>query len=163
MAYKMVMAIRSGVLPDRPASLEPGPVNHSRWLTTANRFLRLWASQRGFKGKKARNLALLCGYIVGVFYSMWFRYEIRNNWLEGPQIYSEHLQVTILQPEKVVSSVYPRLESSARSWWVYSEMLLQTPQCSAHEGDRTFAVQDVMEVRALEAGRSPVRTSHKSP
>ena len=77
--YNMVMAIRSGVLPDRLVNLKPGPVNHSRRLTTANRFLRLWVSQHGFKGKEARNLALICGYIVGVYYPMWFRYKIRNN------------------------------------------------------------------------------------
>ena len=32
--------------------------------------------------------------------------------------------------------------------------------CSTHEGDRTFAVQKVLEVRAMEGERSPVRTRH---
>ena len=40
-------------------------------------------------------------------------------------------------------------------------MLLRTLLCSAHEGDRTFAVQKVLEVRAMEAERSAVRTRHK--
>ena len=41
------------------------------------------------------------------------------------------------------------------------EMLLQTLLCSAHEGDRTFAVQKVLDIRAMDAERSPVRTRHK--
>ena len=69
------------------------------------------------------------------------------------------IQLTLLQPEKVVSSVYPRLESSV--WWAHPEMLLQTLLCSAHEADRTFAVKKVLEVRAMEVERSPVRASHK--
>ena len=39
---KMVCTIRDGVLPVRLALLEIVPVNHSRWLTTENRLLRLW-------------------------------------------------------------------------------------------------------------------------
>ena len=61
----------------------------------------------------------------------------------------------------IVSSVYPPLES--RAWWAQPEMLLQTLLCSAHEGDRTFTVMKVLEVRAMEAERSPARlgTRHK--
>ena len=66
--YDIVMAVRSGVLPDRLVNLGIGPVNHSRWLTTANRFLRLWVSQHGFKGKELTNLKLICEFIVGVYY-----------------------------------------------------------------------------------------------
>ena len=40
-------------------------------------------------------------------------------------------------------------------------MLLQTLLCSAREADRTFAVQKVLEVRAMETEGSPIRTRHK--
>ena len=40
--YELVNAIRTGKLSAEIAHLEVGPVCHSRWLTTANRFLRLW-------------------------------------------------------------------------------------------------------------------------
>lgn len=49
--YKMVQAIRKGHVPADLALVEIGPVNHSRWLTTANRFLRLYVSQHQFKGR----------------------------------------------------------------------------------------------------------------
>ena len=40
-------------------------------------------------------------------------------------------------------------------------MLLQTLLCSAREADRTFAVQKVLEVRAMETEGSPIRTRYK--
>ena len=43
--YHMLRAVRAGVVPARLARLQIGPVCHSRWLTTANRLLRLWVSQ----------------------------------------------------------------------------------------------------------------------
>ena len=50
--YKIVCAIRNGVLPAGLALLEIGSVNHSRWLTTANRLLRLWVSKHGLKERR---------------------------------------------------------------------------------------------------------------
>ena len=50
-AYKIHEAIRTGNMSARLALLEIGPVNHSRWLTTATRFLRIWCSKHGLKGK----------------------------------------------------------------------------------------------------------------
>ena len=64
--YKIVCAIRDGVLPSNLALLEIGPVNHSCWLTTANRLLRLWVSKHGLKGKILKNLQLLVKFIIGV-------------------------------------------------------------------------------------------------
>ena len=83
--YEIVSAIRAGSLSPRLADLDIGPVNHSRWLTTANRFLRMWVSQHKFKGKEAKNLKLIVEYIVGVYYPTWFNYKVRNHWIEGPR------------------------------------------------------------------------------
>ena len=37
-SYRIVTAIRTGVLPTNLINIENGPVSHFRWLTTANRF-----------------------------------------------------------------------------------------------------------------------------
>ena len=39
--YRIVTAIWTGVLPKDLALLEIGPVSHSRWLTTALRFMNI--------------------------------------------------------------------------------------------------------------------------
>ena len=160
--YDIVMAVRSGVLPDRLVNLVIGPVNHSRWLTTANRFLRLWVSQHGFKGKELTNLKLICEFIVGVYYPTWFSFKINNHWLQGARTCLTQLQLTLLQNKKVLSLVYPHLESSA--WWAHPEMLLQTLLCSEDQDDRKFAVEKILEVREAETAESGdnVRTRRKA-
>ena len=55
-AYKIRPAIKNGVVSDMLANLQIGPVNHSRWLTTACRLCRLWVSKHGLKGRVLKNL-----------------------------------------------------------------------------------------------------------
>ena len=74
--YVMVNAIRTGVLSVDLANMDIGPVNHSRWLTTANRFMRLYVSKHGFKGKNLTNLKLIVEFIVGVYYTLWFKDQL---------------------------------------------------------------------------------------
>ena len=68
--YRMVKAIRSGVVLLDLQLLEIGPVYHARWLTTANRFLKLWVSKHNFKGTYLAELKLIVGFIVGIYYPM---------------------------------------------------------------------------------------------
>ena len=82
--YMMVNAIRTGVVSVDLANMDIGPVNHSRWLTTANRFIRLSVSKDGFKGKNLTNLQLIVEFIVGVYYPLWFEAKVKNNFTEGP-------------------------------------------------------------------------------
>ena len=83
--YQMVKAIRTGILSEDLAMLEIGPVNHARWNTTGNRFLRLYVSKHGFKGKEKKNLMLIIEFLVGVYYPCWLMNKVKNNWLEWPR------------------------------------------------------------------------------
>lgn len=47
----------------------PGALNHARWLTTANRILRLYVSTEN----PSQNLILLVNFVMGVYASMWFK------------------------------------------------------------------------------------------
>ena len=94
---RMVKAIRSGNLPADLAALEIGPVNHSRWLTTANRFLRMYCSKNGFSGKDERNLNL----IVEVYFPMWFNIKVHHSWLEGPRHALHQVKLVNLQQKEV--------------------------------------------------------------
>ena len=63
---------------------EIGPVNHSRWLTTATRFLRIWCSKHGLKGKNLENLKQIVYQIMKVYIPNWFNTKIKHNWIQGP-------------------------------------------------------------------------------
>ena len=111
--YRMVNAIRSGNCPLDLVIMDIGPVYHARWLTTANRFLKLWVSKHTFKGKDLANLRLIVGFIVGVYYPLWFLAKVKNNFIEGPRHVLTQLELIRLQPKKVQDIVMPHVISSA--------------------------------------------------
>ena len=119
----------------------------------------MYVSKHGFKGNVAKNLKLIVEYIVGVYYPIWFDYKVKNHWINGAQICLRQLQLTLKQDKKGSTTVFPYMESSA--WWANPEMLLQTLLCSSDAGERKFAVEHIIELRARGTEEDKVRTRHK--
>ena len=66
---RIASAIKIGVVPEDLLKSEPGALNLSRWLTTANRILRLYVSTR----QLSAHLKLLVNFILKVYAPSWFR------------------------------------------------------------------------------------------
>ena len=105
--YEICQAISSGEFPATLALQKPGPVVHSRWLTTANRILRLYASS----DCPSVNLVHLTTYIMKVYAPMWFNIKTKPFCMDG----TRHLWMLIrltryLEPElrNVVDAVIQR-------------------------------------------------------
>ncbi|KAI4796469.1 hypothetical protein KUCAC02_026971 [Chaenocephalus aceratus] len=143
--YKMVCAVRDGVFPARLALLEIGPVNHSRWLTTANRLLRLWVSKHRLKGKKLKNLQLIVEFIIGVYYPCWFNVKVKHSWIEGPRHILFQLDCLKSQRKEVLELVMPTVRRSA--WYAHSEAILQTLLCSEDQKERIEGVGRILAIR----------------
>src|SRR6218665_3315060 len=62
---------------------KPGPMYHSRWLTTANRILRLYIS----KENPDKHLLTLVNYVVKVYALLWFEIKSKPSCTDG----SRHL------------------------------------------------------------------------
>src|SRR6218665_1135084 len=77
--YRITQAIKTGELPADLALLKIGPVSHSRWLTTANRFCRIYVSKHGLSGKTLINLRLIVEYIVGIYYPCLFNIKVKHS------------------------------------------------------------------------------------
>ena len=54
------------------ANKEPGPLIHSRWLTTANRILRLYVSSTS----PSTELVVLTDYVLRVYAPVWFSIKL---------------------------------------------------------------------------------------
>ena len=143
--YRMVMAIRAGEIPDDLALLDIGPVFHARWLTTANRLMRLWVSKHGFKGKNLTNQRMIVELIVGVYYPVWFDVKVRNCFVNGPRHLLKQLELVRMQKEKVQQLVAPHIARLA--WYGHSEAVLQTLLCSEEQEERTKAVKEILKLR----------------
>ena len=105
--YRITKAIQSGELPKDLALLSIGPVNHARWLTTANRLCRLWISHHGLKGKPLKNLRHIVEFITGVYYPCWFEIKVKHSWIEGPRHVLFQLQLIAQQSKEAVKAVLP--------------------------------------------------------
>ena len=101
------------------AHLEIGPVSHSRWLTTALRFLRIWISRHGLKGRQLQNLKLIVEFIVGVYMPNWFNVKVNHSWVEGPNHVLFQLGLLRSQRKKVLDMVVPTIKRSA--WYAHPE------------------------------------------
>nr|XP_047125873.1 uncharacterized protein LOC124807716 isoform X2 [Hydra vulgaris] len=145
--YRIVTAIRSGVLPENLINLEIGPVSHSRWLTTANRFCRLWVSIHFLTGKNYRNLRFIIEFIVGVNFPCWFQIKVKHSWLDRPRHILFQLKQIRYQKKEVIEIVMKTIMRSA--WFAFSECIIQTLLCSKDEEERKFGVQKVLEIRGV--------------
>jgi hypothetical protein len=84
----MLNAVSSGKCNQDLAAIQPGPVVHSRWLTTANRILRLYVATEN----PSENFLHLVTYIMKVYGPIWFHIKVKPLCIEG----SKHLWKLIM-------------------------------------------------------------------
>ena len=162
-AYMMTKSVKTGVLPVRLSMLEIGPMNHSRWLTTACRFLRLWVSKHGLKaGKTLTNLQLIVEFIVGVYIPNWFNIKVNHGWEKGPNHLLYQLQLLRSQNKKVINIVMPYVERNA--YYAHPESVLQAMLCSNIRYERDKAVEVIMSIRGNDIPvDKPIRVRKNRP
>jgi len=81
--YNICKAVASGSCNPDLALQKPGPLCHSRWLTTANRLLRLYVSSE----HPSNNLVQLATFVMKVYAPVWFNIKTKPACTEG----SKHL------------------------------------------------------------------------
>jgi len=81
--YNICKAVSYGICSPDLAFQKPGPVCHSRWLTTANRILRLYIATEC----PSENLTTLATFIMKVYAPVWFHIKTKSACTEG----SKHL------------------------------------------------------------------------
>lgn len=79
--YNMCAAVAKGHCPPELAMRKPGPVVHSRWLTTASRLLRLYVST----AEPSSSLKALCSYVMLVYAPVWFSIKQQSCCNNGPR------------------------------------------------------------------------------
>lgn len=85
--FDVCQAVASGQCSNTLSKREPGTLSHSRWLTTANRILRLYMATNS----PSQNLCTLAEYIMKVYAPMWFTIKIHHSCKDG----SKHVFQTI--------------------------------------------------------------------
>ena len=158
--YKMVKMIQTGTVDPDLMELAVGPISHSRWLTTANRILRLYVSKHGLRGKNRKHLRQLAQFIVVVYYPMWFSIKCSPLLIDGPRHVVKQVQLIQQFCDKEVKDIVSRyVESSA--WQAHSELIILACLTSDDEVERHFGVRKLEELRAgSDVGDNSVRDFH---
>jgi len=77
--YDICQAVSCGTCSNCLANREPGTLSHSRWLTTANRILRLYIATNN----PTKNLFILAEFVMKVYAPMWFQIKIHHSCKDG--------------------------------------------------------------------------------
>ena len=141
--YLAVSSIKSGKIDDRIRHLTPGPVCHSRWLTTACRIMCGYMKRHPFKGQDRNNLFILVFFVVTNYAPCWFAIKLRPHISDAPSHVLLAVQLLRLLPKKTRDIVTPYV----KSWHAHPENLLVALLCSDDESERLHAVDKIQLLR----------------
>jgi hypothetical protein len=88
--FEVHQAISHGTCSQDLARRNPGKMSHSRWLTTANRILRLYIGTEN----PTENLKTIVNYIVKVYVPMWFTIKQNSSATNGAKTLHKSLQLS---------------------------------------------------------------------
>ena len=97
--YNICTAIQAGVVSESLAPKNPGPFNHSRWLTTAARICRLYVSVSE-KDTRYKNLEILLHFVVTMYAKQWFSIKQNCTNLSGAKMYLEKFKLVKIYVSK---------------------------------------------------------------
>jgi hypothetical protein len=140
--------VSSGSVDEKFQKRKPGPLNHSRWITTATRILYLYTRTE----QPSEVLKLLTTYIVKVYGPVWFMVRRVNNFLKGPEIFFDIIQ-EVKEIQKSFEGVEPRITEivfevlERNSFCCLGENFLASLLFSSDAGHREAAVEKILEIR----------------
>lgn len=155
--YDMCTAVSTGTCTESLATIKPGPLVHSRWLTTANRLLRLYVAS----DHPSPELTDLVTYVLKVYAPVWF--NIKAFWwcTEG----SRHVWKMVkysryLKPElrEVVDEVIQR-----NAYFVHAENLLLAMVTDSRDHIRKLACRRILAARKENAAKSKTVRQFRVP
>lgn len=89
-------AVSSGSCSSALAARNPGKMAHSRWLTTANRFLRLYVST----SEPSSTFNEIVRFIMTVYAPIWFKIKKNSSFTEGAKHFFEMMRLSQTMPQR---------------------------------------------------------------
>lgn len=144
---EMARAIANGNCPEELAQREPGPTNHSRWVTTANRWMRVYI---GTKRPSAvlKNITVV---IMKVYVPMWFR--IKKDWqcTEGARHVFESIQRAKEVPKAYRDVMHKYIQNNA--YFAHPENVLLSMVTDERPQVRRLGIERIIKARQVDQGQ----------
>lgn len=104
--YEMVQSISDGRCSEALLKREPGPMAHSRWLTTANRILRLYVATH----QPHPNLITLTTFVMKVYAPMWFEIKRFPSCFFGARHLHKTIRISRYLPHNLKAVIDPVIQ-----------------------------------------------------
>lgn len=153
--YDICQAVKTGSCTPELANRQPGKMAHSRWLTLANRILRLYVSTH----TPSENLLLLVNYLVKVYAPIWFLIKQKTSFKDGSKHIYQLIMLSRFLPENVRSVVDSVIERNA--FFAHPENLLVSMLFDDRDYIRELALRRI--IKAREAENTTKRRVFKPP
>ena len=140
----MIKALEAGSVPHGLQIMAIGPKNHSRWLTTANRFRDLWTRDHDLVRQDLINLRHICMFIIGVYYKQWFNIKREHKLVDRARHMLKQVQLIKNYCSNEVRAIVDRCVSR-NSYFANSELIILTLLASDNEEERRFGLNIIRE------------------
>lgn len=149
--FHISAAINSGTISEDLATRNPGPISHSRWLTTANRILRLYVSLE----KPSYEIRQLINFILKCYMPIWFKIKTSKNFTDGPKIVFEVIKTSRYLTENLLEVIDPVIERNA--FFAHTENLILSMIVDQRWEVRELGLRRVLKARSLSKGIRNIR------
>lgn len=146
------VAIKSGKCEEDLAIRDPGPLSHSRWLTTANRTLRLYISQEN-PSVEFQEIVI---FILKSYMPMWFSIKITKHFTDGPKLVYQSITTSRYLDDELKAIVDPVIERNG--FFAHPEHLLITMTQDPRKHVRELGLRRILKAREKDEKKKTVRT-----
>ena len=145
----MILAIHNHYVPPSLAERAPGRLGYARWLTSANRILRIYVSQI----VPSANLVLLTRFVINVYARSWFDIKYKSSFTDSPKHIFNMISRISEFDNALVTQICHRVIST-NSYSLHSENILCTMLEDSDPLVRIIAANKIISIRATHLSSS---------
>ena len=148
--HEICTAVVNGQCPQDLSLRNPGAINHSRWLTTSNRILRLYIGSE----KPSHELITLAKFVIRVYAPMWFSIKCNPSCENG----ARHLFQTIHKSRHLRENIRSALDIviQRNGYFGHVENLLLSMITDERPRIRELSLRQILKARRHK--RTSIRT-----
>lgn len=140
--WQMCEAISKGECSLALSKRNPGALNHSRWITTANRLLRLYVASH----EPSTNLKHLVIYIMRVYSPVWFSIKMHPSCKDSAKHLFRAIQLSRYLSKELRDVIDPVLQRNG--YFGHPENLLLTMIADERQYIRELGLRRILKARA---------------
>lgn len=149
--FEIWNAVVNGVCSNELANRSPGKLNHARWLTFANRILRLYVGTEN----PSQNLVILAQYVVKVYAPVWFTIKKNNLCTDGAQNLWKLIKYSRFMGKEHLNVIDPVIQRNA--YFAHAENILLTMVTDPRELIRELGLRRILQARKMASQETKIK------